>query len=263
MRTPALCGAIILGLLLAICPGRSQTFLTLLTNGPTAKRINIVFLAEGYTNNQVTKFTNDAKVILNQLLNTIPFSDYREYYNAFAIFVASAETGSDHPSTSTYRDTYFNSTYDSYGITRLVTIPPNDLNSNYADGQGKVNALLQQFMPEYDLPFLVVNDTQYGGSGGQVIIDSVNSSSPEVGVHELGHTFAQLGDEYSDVYPGYPDTEEPNTTRETNRTSIKWSSWILDSTPIPTPAISTYYSVVGLFEGAHYQTTGWYRCHYS
>ena len=85
------------------------------------------------------------------------------------------------------------------------------------------------------------------------------ASSREIAVHEAGHTFSGLGDEYDSAYPGFPDTEEPNTTRETNPASIKWRDWILGGTPIPTPETSTYAAVVGLFEGAHYHDTGWYR----
>lgn len=238
----------------------AQQFLVLRTNGPTASRINIVFLSEGYLSNQVSQFTNNAITILSQILITSPFSDYTNYFNAFGIFVASAQAGSDHPSSNYSVNTYFNSTYDSYGTDRLITIPPNDRDSNPANGQGKVDALLQTYMPEWDLRLLVVNDTNYGGSGGSVIISSVNIYSPEIGVHELGHRYAGLGDEYSDPYPGYPDVEEPNTTQETNRTSIKWHPWILDTTPIPTP--TTYTTAIGLFQGAHYHATNWYRPKY-
>ena len=68
---------------------------------------------------------------------------------------------------------------------------------------------------------------------------------------------AGLGDEYTTANPGYPDIEEPNTTRETNRTAIKWKAWIDASTPVPTPPTNP--NLVGLFEGAHYHPTGWYR----
>jgi hypothetical protein len=115
-------------------------------------------------------------------------------------------------------------------------------------------------MPEYDLVILVVNDSQFGGSGGIPAITSTHPGAPEIVVHELGHSFAGLGDEYSTPFPGYPEIEEPNTTRETRRDFIKWRPWILDSTPIPTPPIAAQYAAaIGLFEGAHYHATGWFR----
>jgi hypothetical protein len=107
-------------------------------------------------------------------------------------------------------------------------------------------------MPEYDIAALVVNDTQYGGSGGSILMSSINSLSAEIATHEFGHTFANLGDEYSDA--GSTPAEKPNTTAQTNLASIKWNAWIPTGTPIPTPDISTYYNVVGLFRGAAYST---------
>ena len=235
------------------------TLYTLATNGPTSNRINLVFLAEGYTAGQTAQFSANARAVLQQLTTTPPFNEYSNYFNAFAIFVASAEAGSDHPARGIFRDTYFNSTYDSYGTARLVTIPPNDWDGNYANGYGKVDTLLQALLPDYDQALLVVNDPEYGGSGGTVLVTSTHPSSPEIGVHEFGHSFADLGDEYSTAFPGYPDTEEPNTTQQTNRAQIKWNAWILPSTPVPTPDVASYYAVDGLFEGAHYHPTGWFR----
>jgi len=205
----------------------AQTIQQIFTNGPTATRINIVFLSEGYTAAQLGQFPTDARGVLNQLLNTPPFSLYSNYFNAFAISVASTESGSDHYTpTTNLVNTYFNSTYDSYGIQRLITIPPNDRDSNAARGEGKVTTLLQTLMPQYDIVALIVNDGVYGGSGGTYLLTSINSSAPEIAVHELGHSFAKLGDEYSSPFLGYPDTEEPNTTTQTNRSLIKWRAWI-------------------------------------
>jgi hypothetical protein len=145
----------------------------------------------------------------------------------------------------------------------LLTIPPNDIDPDSAHGLGKVNDLLATLMPEYDIVALIVNDTEYGGSGGFPLIASVNQSSADIAIHELGHSFSNLGDEYGDPFPGFPDFEEPNTTTETNRALIKWNAWILDDTPVPTPQTFDYASVVGLFEGAHYHFTGWYRPKYN
>lgn len=228
------------------------TLQPLLNNGATATRLNVVIFSEGYTSQELSQYWADASAMLNKLLDTQPFKEYGSYFNAFAISVASKESGSDHPSRNLFRDTFFNSTYDSFGIQRLVTIS--------GGGQGRVDSLLQLLMPEYDIVIMIVNDPEYGGSGGFPAITSVNTSAPEIVVHELGHSFAGLGDEYSTPFPGYPDIEEPNTTQEMRREFIKWRAWILGSTPIPTPPISPQYAaVIGLFEGAHYHDTGWFR----
>lgn len=227
------------------------TLQQLLNNGPNAKRINIVFLSEGYTAKQLPQFITDATNNLNSFLNTPPNSGYKNFFNAFAISVASVDSGSDHPSRSVYRNTYFHSSYDTYNIARLVTINVTGSNNAYT--------LLQNLIPEYDIVIMIVNDTEYGGSGGGIAITSVHGSALEIVTHELGHSFAGLGDEYTDAYPGYPEIEEPNTTKQSVRENIKWNSWIEKTTLIPTASTTQNGSVIGLFEGAHYHTTGWYR----
>ena len=251
--------ALVLALVWSTSSFSQSTLTQLLDNGPTDRRINIVFLAEGYTAGAGAQFLADADSMTQYMLSVTPMAEYRSYYNSFAIFVASAESGSDHPFSSIYRDTYFSSSYDSYGLQRLITIPPNEYDGNWANGAQKVYSLLAAHVPDYDIVVLIVNDPEYGGSGGSFAISSVHQASPEVVVHELGHSFANLGDEYESEWDDAPASEEANTTKETNRELIKWNDWILPSTPIPTPEVSTYNSVVGLFEGAHYHATGWYR----
>jgi hypothetical protein len=239
---------------------------TILTSGPVSNRLNIVVLSEGYTSSQLAQFAVDATNAVNALLSHAPYREYRNYVNAFAIKIASNQSGSDHPSWPTNVDTYFNSTYDPVQD-YLITIPPNFADANYSHGQGKVDALLQTFMPQCQLPVLLVNDPTQGGSDGfdTTAIASTGAVSgemppypPGILTHETGHVLANLGDEYTTSYPGFPDTEEPNTTQQTNRLLIKWKAWISTNTPIPTPE-TVGEGVVGLFEGAHYHETGWYR----
>ena len=240
---------------------RAQPFrTTIVSNGPASNRLNIVFLSEAYTTNQLDQFLSDATNAANTLFSFEPYAEYRTYCNVAAISVASNESGSDHPNSAISRDTYFNSSYDEFSDI-LITIPPNEFDTNYNHGQGKVDALVKSFAPLCNLPVLLVNDPIFGGSDGfdLTAITYNGSSLSEVLPHETGHVLANLGDEYSYAYPGFPDTEEPNTTRETNRASIKWDVWISTNTPIPTPPTSQYISDVGLFEGAHYHSTGWYR----
>ena len=225
----------------------------LLSNGPISNRFNIAFLSEGYTPIQLNDFRGDATNALTTLLSRPPFSEYRAYFNAWAISVASAESGSDHPASGIYRDTYFNTTYSSNDS--LIAFPAN------SQGQGKVDALLPTMLPECDLAVLLVNDPISGGSDGnhKTAIASTGFMAGEFMVHEIGHVMAGLGDEYETAYPGFPAVEEPNTTRETNRSAIKWKAWLTPGTPVPTPETSPYASFVGLFEGAHYNSTGWFR----
>ena len=116
-------------------------------------------------------------------------------------------------------------------------------------------------VPEVTLAAVVVNSAIYGGSGGPFAVLSTNSSSIDIGRHELGHTIAHLADEYSAPYPGYPlcdaatDCPEPNATLHAVRPG-KWGPWVTASQPIPTPSGTTG---IGYFEGCRYMTTGVYR----
>jgi hypothetical protein len=239
-----------------------QVLTQIRNSGPRANRINIVILSEGYTAGAEldTKFPTDAQAAMNGFLNSEPYKEYAPYLNVFTIAIASAQSGSDHPSLNQFKNTYFNSTYDSFNQERLLTIPPNDLDGNFANGQGKVDALLAQFVPDYDQVLMIVNDPQYGGSGGTTSIASVDQLANEILIHEIGHTFADLADEYEIDAPQITPVEKANVTQETTRALIKWNIWILPGTPIPTPKDPNVYgNVIGLFEGANYRPTGWYR----
>lgn len=248
--------------LLACALGRATAaeLSVLATNGPAANRIDITFVSEGYTASELDGFLDDAREAAGFILSEPPFSDYTNSFNLFALSVASAESGSDHPVSAATVDTYFNSTYDPYSD-RLISIPPNFVDPNPAAGVGKLESLLASLIPRTDVAILLVNDPLSGGSdgGGILAIASTGSLLGAILPHELGHLLANLGDEYDSPYPGFPDIEEPNTTRETDRNKIKWKAWIDEATPVPTPVSGLYWDTVGLFEGAHYHTKGWYR----
>ena len=180
---------------------------TIMDNGPTSNRLNIVVLSEGYTSSQLAQFLGDATNLVNTLLSHPPYQEYRDYVNAYAIKVASTDSGSDHPLYGIYKNTYFNSTYDAT-CDCLITIPTN------STGQGKVTALLQTFMPQCQLSILLVNDPTQGGSDGfmKTAIVSVqgldyeaSSGQPGILSHETGHVLANLGDEYHHAQSGLPE----------------------------------------------------------
>jgi hypothetical protein len=83
--------------------------------------------------------------------------------------------------------------------------------------------------------------------------------SGELALHEIGHSFAGLADEYEEELPGYPDVESANATRQTTRETIRWRTWISDDVPVPTPKTAFYQDTIGLFEGAYFHPRGWYR----
>jgi hypothetical protein len=238
----------------------AQSLQPIVLNGPSSNRFNVVFLAEGYTSGQTAVFLADVTNAAQAMFAREPFSEYRSYFNVYAIPVASTQPGSDHPAYGVVRNTYFNSSYDA-ASDYLITVPPNAIDTNYAHGQGKIDGLLGALMPDCQVSVLLVNDIVPGGSDGfdKTAISYHGAGVGDILLHEMGHVMARLGDEYTNAYPAFPNVEEPNTTRETNGARIKWRAWIAPNTPVPTPANAGYNSEVGLFAGAHYHAAGWYR----
>ncbi|MFH1762381.1 MAG: M64 family metallopeptidase, partial [bacterium] len=223
---------------------------TILANGDKNKQINIVFISEGYTSDEFDKYGTDANWILDNMMEQNPYNVYKKYFNAFIIKVPSGESGSDHPDINVYKDTYFSYYFNCSNIKQLICY------------SGSPLTVLRDNFPSYDIALMIVNDTAYGGSGGAVAATSINKKSVEIALHELGHSFANLKDEYEILYEQYIPSEGYNVTAETVRENIKWNTWIEGLTPIPTPETSSYNSVIGLFEGACYRPAGWYRPKY-
>jgi len=229
--------------------------------GNPANRLDILIMGDGYTSAETAKFDEDVQRITSQFFDIQPYKSYRSFVNVTTRFVASPQSGADHPlcadggfdpKAGTSVNTAFDATYCSSGLQRLLTV-------NYAKVYAAAAAV-----PNWDVVMVVVNDSLYGGAGGSVCVVSTHAQAVGVAQHEFGHTFTGLADEYSTPYPSYPPctdlsgagTCEPNVTNQAARASIKWSPWINTSTTIPT---LPPFSGVGLFEGARYQSTGFFR----
>lgn len=223
----------------------------LVENGSAENQVNLVIVAEGYTADEFDSFLLDAQGISDELFDVSPYKQYSDFFNVYALAVASNQSGSDHPASEQYKDTYFNSYYDCNGITRLICI----------DGEGRDSlfAVLLRHLPTYDMNILLVNDPEYGGAGGSFYsTTSVHPSGYQVAIHELGHHFAGLSDEYEGTRVNQC-TSTDNISASTDLTFIPWKHWIDEETPLPTPETSSYNGVVGAFEGAQYHQNACYR----
>ncbi|MBC7884394.1 MAG: T9SS type A sorting domain-containing protein [Saprospiraceae bacterium] len=206
----------------------AQTFKTdtISFNGNPDKFINIVIMGDGYTATEQAKFRADASSLSTYLFNQPPWSNYKSFFNIFAIEAISEQSGTKHPYTAsdcssaspmvpvTDPNTIFGVTFDYANIHRLV-VP-----TNY---QNIVNTLISNF-PKYDQVIILANSPYYGGSGGSYATSTTGSSSFEVTAHELGHSFAFLADEYyaGDSYA----SERTNMTQQTNTDLVKWKNWL-------------------------------------
>jgi len=227
----------------------------MLISGDPAHKIDIAILAEGYTTSEMGKFLKDAKSLTDSLFRAAPFSKMKSYFNIYALKTPSPESGTDVPGEKIYRNTTFNTTFYTFGISRYLTTE--DMKTIH-DKAATV---------PYDQIIVLVNSTRYGGGGFYNYLNvctSSNKLSPKVFIHEFGHSFAGLGDEYYTSEVAYEDyynlkTEpwEPNLTTLVDFGS-KWKSMVDNTTPIPTPRYSNYSSKVGAFEGGGYTAKGIY-----
>jgi len=211
-------------LLLLLPAARAQQFPvdTLMNNGPMRRQINLVFLADGYQASEMTKFITDVNKVLTDMFAQSPFTEYRQYFNAYAVRVPSAQSGATHAGGLSDCGTqpalavnnYFGSSFDVSGIHRLLV--PTRL--------GNVAGVLAGSLPSYDQGFIIVNSAFYGGSGGQYATSSTHPSAGEIGIHEIGHSFSSLADEY---WAGTQYAREAaNMTQQTNPATVKWQRWM-------------------------------------
>jgi hypothetical protein len=195
---------------------------TILKSGPISKRINFVFLGDGYDNTQTAQQVIDATTVSNYLLSIPPFSNYNNYINAFVIKCVSTQSGVTHPGTATDVSepaspvmsvtNYFNTSFDVGNIHRLM----------YSNNSTAVYNVLSTWFPLYTQPVILGNSVVYGGAGGSYACASMNSSSQEIAAHEIGHSFAGLSDEY---WLG-SGSEGYNMTANSNTATVKWSQWV-------------------------------------
>jgi hypothetical protein len=247
------------------------------STGSPSNRVDMLIMGDGYTSAQQATFSSDAANVVSTFFSITPYSEYRNYVNVSTLFTASTQSGADHPPylaqcsgdnvaccsdpealgdplSGTYRTTAFDARFCTLMVHRLLVVDTS-----------KVLAAASA-VPDWDEIFVLVNDATYGGSGGFISVTSTNGSAVDVIRHEYGHSFSHLADEYDSPIPGNPLCSdisgspcEPNVTDQTSFSAVKWKSWILPTTPVPTPEGSSYSGVLGLFEGARYRSTGMYR----
>ena len=228
--------------------------ITVINNGPNANRVNMVFLGDGYTAAQInTLYPAHIVAMTNHMfqpppgiLTRDPYPRYKNYFNVHRVNVISFESGADVSPENIFRDTALDAQYFYDGATeRLLYI--NETKANNALAAGLSDAGFTA-----DVRLLTVNDTRYGGGGGNYAVYSGgNNSATEVALHELGHSFNGLADEYGGFTLPYGSVEprEINVTKDS--TGAKWSHWLGHNQP--------GIGVIGAYEGARYFDFGLYR----
>jgi len=200
--------------------------------GDPATKVDLLVLGDGYTAAERGKFEKDARRFVEALFSTSPFREHRKDFNVWGLCPAAEESGVSRPSSGIYRRSPLGAAYDTFGTERYVLTTENRALRDVAS-----------FAP-YEFIEILVNGQTYGGGGifnqyATVAID--NLWAGYVGVHEFGHQFAALADEYytSDVayLPAEKKTEpwEPNVTALLDPANLKWKELVAAETPVPTP----------------------------
>lgn len=210
----------------------SAPLIEIMKNGDPENKVDLLILGDGYTSAEQSKFERDAKKLSEVLFATSPFKERKTDFNVWGLCPASAESGISRPSTGIYRSSPLGCSYDAFGSERYVLTYDN-----------KAFRTIASFAP-YDFVEILVNNRTYGGGGifnlyGTVSAD--NTFAPYVFVHEFGHHFAGLADEYytSSVAYNSPTVKlepwEPNVTALLDPSNLKWKDLVASTTPIPTP----------------------------
>ena len=225
--------------------------------------IHIAYIAEGYTEAEMPVFIKDCRIAMEALFAHEPFKSMRQHFNIIAVKAPSAESGTSEPSKGIWKNTALHSHFDTFYSDRyLTTLHLKDLH-NWLAGT------------PYEHIIVLVNTEKYGGGG---ILNSYNLSMAHndyfkpVVVHEFGHSFAGLGDEYAyeketiNMYPTDVEPWEPNLTTLVDFHG-KWENLINKKTPIPTPQPADLDKPnarrdkwkIGAYEPAGYAQHGVYR----
>ncbi|MDD2995262.1 MAG: M64 family metallopeptidase [Paludibacter sp.] len=226
------------------------------------KAVDIVVIAEGYTASEQEKFFSDATRLADQLFTHEPFIKHRNRINVYAVAAISEQSGISMPHKDKWLNTAVRSHYYTFYEPRYLTSPANYLIRDYAG------------LVPYDAIYVLANTPEYGGGGIYNFYAFASADSKraqaEVVVHEFGHSFAGLGDEYfregADVLDGMYNLKEepwePNITSLVNF-DAKWKNMLPKGTSVPTPVTDKNKTGgIGVFEGGGYLTKGMYRPSY-
>ena len=211
-------------------PPRPGALLALQQSGDPAGKVDFLILGDGYTAAERPKFEKDARRLMAMLFAQSPFKEHRADFNVWGLCPPAAESGISRPSTGIHRHSPLGATYDAFGSERYILTFDN-----------KAWREAASFAP-YEFVEILVNGQTYGGGGIFNLFSTVaadNAYSSYVFVHEFGHHFAGLADEYytSDVAvtnsPARPEPWEPNVTADPKHP--KWTALLSPGTPLPTP----------------------------
>ena len=210
----------------------AQYVVAIENNGDPATKVDLLLLGDGYTVDEQDAFLEKARELTEELFATSPFMERRSDFNVWALAPPSDQSGVSRPSTNTYRDTPVGAAYDAFRSERYV------LTNNNNDWRRIASSV------PYDFVEILTNSDVYGGGGIYGLFSTAAANSEWASylfIHEFGHHFAGLADEYYTSSVAYEtpteivEPYEPNVTALLDPENLKWEHLVESNTPLPTP----------------------------
>ncbi|MFH1438840.1 MAG: M64 family metallopeptidase [Pseudomonadota bacterium] len=229
--------------------------------GKPENQVDLLILPDGYDKDEAEKMARDAARFARVFFDYEPFAGHRDHVSIRMIAAFSAQSGPDEPRKSIYNDTAFGTSFNTFGAERYLTTADNKTMRRAAA------------LAPCDVIVIMVNTARYGGGGiynSWSIFAADNEYDEYVYIHEFGHAFAGLADEYfvsggaydeDAFYPSGVEPWEPNISAFLGgkKESVKWHEMIGEGAVLPTPSEDKYGNAVGVFEGGGYKSKGLFR----
>jgi len=220
----------------------------LMEKGDPSQKVDIVIMGDGYSRAEMEQFRKDARHFNDVMFGTEPFASRKEDFNVWIVEAESKEPGIDVPDKNVWKGNILGNQYNTFGSARYVLTTDNKAVRDIAGAA------------PYDFICILINDSRYGGGGIYNLYATTYTREETKGqewqrdyvyVHEFGHSFAGLGDEYYSSSTGYTDFYkpgvepwEPNVTALLDSRNVKWKQFLTPGIQIPTPWEKTAYDSI-------------------
>ena len=228
----------------------------LLHNDSPEKCIDVAILAEGYTLQEMQTFYEDADIACKSIFDHEPIKSMKKRFNVVAVASPSTDSGVSVPRLNEWKHTAFGSHFSTFYSDRYLTT-------------SRVKAIHDALAGiPYEHIIILANTEEYGGGGIYNSYTLTTAHHPmfrPVVVHEFGHSFGGLADEYfydndvmTDTYPLDIEPWEQNISTQVDF-AAKWKDMLSENTPVPTPAEVSENYPTGVYEGGGYSAKGIFR----
>jgi hypothetical protein len=214
-------------------PHKDDRIYEALINGDPSNKVDLVFIAEGYKEKEWEKFREDVDHFKDVLFRVEPYKQNKDWFNIYGAFRPSSDSGVDRPDKGKFVNSVVSASFNALNLPRYLLV----------DDQKALHDIAS--IVPYDAIIVIANTDRYGGGGiynSYSIFSADNERSEALFMHEFGHGFAGLADEYfsstvsyENYYPDGVEPTEPNITALLDTNHIKWEENLTPGIPVPTP----------------------------